>query len=108
MDEVDITAQAEEELLGNQCTKTMNVTLDLDQQCDEQIDHFIKQADKNLTMDLEEQDGSIDGESDDLNTEGTMEQYYSRMLKQDKSLERTAILHGNIETLLLKLNTVQK
>ena len=30
------------------------------------------------------------------------------MLKQDKSLDRTAILHDNIETLLLKLNTVQK
>ena len=38
MDEVDITAHAEEELPGNQCTKTMSVTLDLDQQCDEQID----------------------------------------------------------------------
>ena len=37
-------------------------------------------------MDLKEQDGSIDGESDDLNSEGTMEQYYSRMLKQDKVL----------------------
>ena len=59
----------------------MSVTLDLDLQCDEQIDHFTEQADKNLTMDLEEQDGSIDGESDNLNTEGTMEQYYSRMLK---------------------------
>ena len=59
-------------------------------------------------MDLEAQDGSIDGESDDLNSEGTMEQYYSRMLKQDKSLDRTAVLHDNIETLLLKLNTVQR
>ena len=38
MDKVDITAQAEEELPGSQCTKTMSVTLDLDQQCDEQID----------------------------------------------------------------------
>ena len=59
-------------------------------------------------MDLEAQDGSIDGESDDLNSEGTMEQYYLRMLKQDKSLDRMAVLHGNIETLLLKLNTVQR
>ena len=59
-------------------------------------------------MDLEEQDGSIDGESDDLNTEGTMEQYYLRMSKQDKSLDRMAVLHGNIETLLLKLSTVQR
>ena len=32
-------------------------------------------------MDLREQDGSIDGESDDLNSEGTMEQYYSRDVK---------------------------
>ena len=59
-------------------------------------------------MDLEELDGSIDGESDDLNTEGTMEQYYLRMSKQDKSLDRMAVLHGNIETLLLKLSTVQR
>ena len=93
---------------GSHCTKTTSVTLDLDQQYDEQIDHFIEQAHKSLTMDLGEQDGSTDGESDDLNTEGTMEQYYLRMLKQDKSLDRMAVLHGNIETLLLKLNTVQR
>ena len=58
----------------------MSVTLDLDQQCDEQIDRFIEQADKNLTMDLEEQDGSVDGESDDLNTEGS---YYGKVLFKD-------------------------
>ena len=80
MDKVDITAQAKEELPGNQCTKTMSTTLDLDLQCDEQIDHFIEQADKNLTMDLEEQDGSIDGESDNLNTEGTI---YGTVLFKD-------------------------
>ena len=67
-----------------------------------QIDCFIEQADKNLTMDLEELDGSIDGESDDLNTESTMERYYSRILRQDKSLDRMAILHGSIETLVIK------
>ena len=38
----------------------------------------------------------------------TMEKYYSRILKQDKSLDRVAILHGDIETLLLKLDTVQR
>ena len=106
-----MVTQTQEELLvhcDNQCTKTEDNTASLEQQCNEQ---FSNHASKNITIDLEEQDSSIKiyehgvGENVDLQSENSMEEYYSRMLKQEKCIDRTATLHGEIET---KLNTIQR
>lgn len=116
--ENDMTTKAQVELPvqhDNQCTNTVDKTTDLEQRCDEQFDESFtdhEQASKIVLMDLEEQSSSINindtQENGDLHGEGSMKDYYSRMLRQDKCINRTATLHGEIETLSLKLNTLQR
>lgn len=63
-----------------------------EQQCNTQ---FSDHASKDVPTDLEEQDSSVNilnehgvGENGDLQSEDSMD-YYSRMLKQEKCIDRT-------------------
>ena len=113
----DVTTQAQVELPvqhDNHCTNTLDKTVNLEQQCDEQFDESFadhEQASKGVPMDLE-QNSCINinsaGENGDLHSEVSMKNYYSSMLKEEKCVNRMATLHGEIEILLLKLNTMQK
>ena len=107
-----MVTQTSEELLVhyvNRDTKTEDNTASLEQQCSKQ---FSDHASEDVLIDLEEQDNSVNinehsvGENNDLQGEDSID-YYSRILKHKKCVDR-ATLHGEIDTLLIKLNTIQR
>ena len=108
-----MVTQTPEELLvhyDNRDTKTEDNTVSLEQQCSKQ---FSDHASEDVLIDLEEQDNSVNinehsvGENNDLQGEDSID-YYSRILKHEKCVDRTATLHSEIDTLLIKLNTMQR